>query len=207
MLGYTQAFSSLGGLLVSGVYLLINQNAHSFPAIYESHAQRGDTRLISAVIPAVPLIVDSAVPARSRPSERAKRAAGTLQAARVSVSLFQPMLLRTTVVTAALFACSFRRGLRAPLQMTPQMVPGLVPSSRLPWCPNGPKYEAAKIARDRRKDHRKLDELKALGRGDEAAEAEAEPDNGTAQACVQSWHSAATEEPSERAMTNRSWKS
>src|ERR1700678_1773553 len=38
VLGYTQAFSSLGGLMVSGAYLLISENAALLPAIYGANA-------------------------------------------------------------------------------------------------------------------------------------------------------------------------
>src|SRR4051794_10733523 len=68
-LGYTQAFSSLGGLLVGGVFLLIGRYAEYLPAIVmpafltsnlggidNAHAQWRYT-LISGLLPAIPLIL------------------------------------------------------------------------------------------------------------------------------------------------------
>jgi MFS family permease len=154
VLGYTQAFSSLGGLLVSGIYLMINQMAHSLPAIYDAHAP-WRYALISAVIPAIPLIIIRPFLPES-PVWRAKRSAGTLKRPGIG-QLFQPALFRTTVVTAALFACSFGAAFGA-LQMTPQMVPGLIPELA-PLVPQRAQYEAAKLAR-KEQDRSKLDELK-----------------------------------------------
>src|SRR5262245_30848805 len=72
VLGYTQAFSSIGGILVTGAYYLSTQHALSFPAIpvdwvsqiiapYEGVALNPHAgwrfTLISGVIPALPLIV------------------------------------------------------------------------------------------------------------------------------------------------------
>ena len=62
VLGYTQAFSSIGGLLVTGAYFLAVHYAESLPAIHGAHAPWRYT-LISGLIPALPLIADPAVPA------------------------------------------------------------------------------------------------------------------------------------------------
>ena len=55
VLGYTQAFSSIGGVLVTGAYFLAVHYAESLPAIAGGHAAWRYT-LISGVIPALPLI-------------------------------------------------------------------------------------------------------------------------------------------------------
>src|SRR5436190_23731312 len=55
VLGYTQAFSSIGGLLVTGAYLLVNQFLSHLPAIAGEQVAWRYT-LISGVIPALPLI-------------------------------------------------------------------------------------------------------------------------------------------------------
>ncbi|HEX6975341.1 MAG TPA: MFS transporter, partial [Vicinamibacterales bacterium] len=55
VLGYTQAFGSIGGILVTGVYYLVVQYAEHLPAIHGSHVAWRYT-LISGVIPALPLI-------------------------------------------------------------------------------------------------------------------------------------------------------
>src|SRR6187401_1035624 len=56
VLGYTQAFSSLGGLLVSAVYYVVVTYAQSLPGIHGGH-QPWRYTLISGVIPAIPLIL------------------------------------------------------------------------------------------------------------------------------------------------------
>ena len=56
VLGYTQAFSSLGGLLVASANVLAAQLAASLPAIHGGHEAWRYT-LISGIIPALPLIV------------------------------------------------------------------------------------------------------------------------------------------------------
>jgi MFS family permease len=170
ILGYTQAFASVGGLLVTGVYFLIVRHAHSLPPIFDGHAP-WRYALISAVIPAIPLILIRPFLPES-PVWRAKRAAGTLRRPGIG-QLFQPAFRRTTLVTAALFACGFGAAFGA-LQMTPQMVPGLVPALA-PLPPQQAQYEAAKLARERQ-DTARLDELK--GRAEKLkADAAAHPEN------------------------------
>ena len=56
VLGYTQAFSSLGGLLVASANVMAAQLAASLPAIHGGHEAWRYT-LISGIIPALPLIV------------------------------------------------------------------------------------------------------------------------------------------------------
>src|SRR5262244_1569557 len=56
VLGYTQAFSSVGGLMVSGAYYLAVTYNQSFPAILGAHEAWRYT-LFSGVIPAIPLII------------------------------------------------------------------------------------------------------------------------------------------------------
>jgi MFS family permease len=123
VLGYTQAFSSVGGLLVTGAYLLVVHLRGSLPAIYGEHESWRYT-LISGVIPALPLILIRPFLPES-PAWQAKSAEGTLRRPSVA-ELFRPAYLRTTLVTAALFACGFGAAFGT-IQMTPQIVPGLVP--------------------------------------------------------------------------------
>src|SRR5204862_1986593 len=56
VLGYTQAFSSIGGLLVTLVFQFVNHYRDSLPSIHGEHAAWRYT-LISGVIPALPLIL------------------------------------------------------------------------------------------------------------------------------------------------------
>ena len=77
-LGYTQAFSSIGGLMVTGAYAARRHLRDSLPAIHGSHSPWRYT-LISGVIPALPLIIIRPFLPES-PAWRQKKAAGTLQA-------------------------------------------------------------------------------------------------------------------------------
>jgi MFS family permease len=169
VLGYTQAFSSLGGLLVTGTYLVINQVLAQLPAIYGEQVPWRYI-LISGVIPAIPLIIIRPFLPES-PVWLEKRAAGTLRRPRLR-ELFQPMFLRTSLVSAAIFACGFAAAFGA-LQLTPQMVPGLFPDIGKNLAANRVPYEASKSPKG-------LEALKA--QLDKAAQKAAEhPDDADAQ--------------------------
>jgi MFS family permease len=128
VLGYTQAFSSLGGLLVSGAYYLAVTYADSLPAIYGGH-QAWRYTLMSGVIPAIPLIlVRPFLP--DSPVWKEKKLAGTLRRPSIA-ELFQPQYLRTTLVTALMFACSYGAAFGA-IQHIPRIVPGLPDVISLP---------------------------------------------------------------------------
>ena len=133
-LGYTQAFSSLGGLGVSAVFLLLTAKAASLPAvvmpeflsgvfgqIHGSHAPWRYT-LISGVIPAIPLILIRPFLPES-PAWRKKKEEGTLKRPGL-FEIFSPQLRRTTVVTAIMFACSYGAAFGA-IQQVPSMVPAM----------------------------------------------------------------------------------
>ena len=121
VLGYTQAFSSLGGLLVTGANFLAIRYGESLPAIYGGHEAWRYT-LISGVIPALPLILIRPFLPES-PQWAAKKAAGTLRRPSIR-ELFAPELRRTTIVTTLMFACSYGAAFGA-LQHTPRIVPSL----------------------------------------------------------------------------------
>ncbi len=121
VLGYTQAFSSLGGFLVSVAYTLISKYAMHFPEIYGGHDAWRYT-LISGLVPAIPLIVIRPFLPES-PAWAAKKAAGTLKRPSLA-EIFQPALRRTTIVTTLMFACSYGAAFGA-IQQLPQIVPGL----------------------------------------------------------------------------------
>jgi MFS family permease len=122
VIGYTQAFSSLGGFMVSLMALLIANTAHLLPAIHGGH---DDWRylLISGLIPAIPLIVIRPFLPES-PVWREKKAAGTLKRPSFA-EIFKPTYRRTTIVSALIFACSLGAAFGA-IQQLPQIVPGLV---------------------------------------------------------------------------------
>ncbi|MEQ9409441.1 MAG: MFS transporter [Fuerstiella sp.] len=121
VLGYTQAFSSFGGLLVTGAYYLTVRFGDHLPAIYDAHEAWRYT-LISGVIPALPLILIRPFLPES-PEWAEKKAAGTLQRPSLR-ALFAPEYRRTTIVTALMFACSYGAAFGA-LQHTPRIVPSL----------------------------------------------------------------------------------
>ncbi len=121
VLGFTQAFSSIGGLLVAIIYGFCVKSAASLPAIHGAHEAWRYT-LISGLIPAIPLIIIRPFLPES-PSWQAKKDAGTLRRPSLA-ELFSPALLRTTLVTTALFACCYGIAFGA-IQHLPQMVPGL----------------------------------------------------------------------------------
>ena len=127
VLGWTQAFASVGGLFVTLVNGWILKNAASFPALpvaepFNSHADWRYT-LITGLMPAIPIALLLPFVPESK-VWRERKAAGTLKRASFS-ELFSPSLRRVTLVTAALSACAYGVAFGA-LQLTPtRIVPGL----------------------------------------------------------------------------------
>ena len=128
VLGYTQAFSSLGGVMVSGVAYFIAKNINSLPAINGGH-ENWRYLLISGLIPAIPLMIIRPFLPES-PVWQKKKAEGTLKRPSFA-ELFKPQYRRTTLVTAAMFACSLAAAFGA-IQQLPQIVPGLPEVRNLP---------------------------------------------------------------------------
>jgi MFS family permease len=120
-LGYTQAFSSIGGIMVTAAYGLAVTYGDSLPAINGVHSAWRYT-LMSGVIPALPLIIIRPFLPES-PAWREKKAAGTLRRPSLA-AIFTPELRRTTIVTTVLFACADGAAFGASQQM-PRIVPGL----------------------------------------------------------------------------------
>jgi MFS family permease len=118
VLGYTQAFSSIGGLLVAFANHFSAEHGGGFPAIHGGHEAWRYT-LISGVLPAIPLICIRPFLPES-PAWADKKAAGTLRRPSLK-ELFSPALVRTTVVTTALFACSYGIAFGA-IQQLPQIL-------------------------------------------------------------------------------------
>ena len=129
VLGWTQAFSSLGGLLVATANGLCVAYADSLPsiagfgmdAVQNPHAPWRYT-LMSGVLPAIPLIVIRPFLPES-PIWQQKRAAGTLKRPSIA-ALFSPELRRTTIVTTLMFAMAYGAAFGA-IQQIPQIIPGL----------------------------------------------------------------------------------
>ncbi len=118
-LGYTQAFSSVGGLLVGIVFTLIALIATSLPEIRGGH-EAWRYMLISGVIPALPLILIRPFLPES-PKWLEKKQAGTLRRPSF-VALFQGGLAKTTIVTTIVFAASYGMAFGA-IQQLSQIVP------------------------------------------------------------------------------------
>ena len=122
VLGWTQAFSSVGGILVTGAYYLAVTYGSSFPEIYGGHEAWRYT-LISGLIPAIPLMIIRPFLPES-PMWEKKRAEGALRRPNIG-EIFQPRYFRTTVVTTILVACSYGAAFGA-IQHVPRIVPGLM---------------------------------------------------------------------------------
>lgn len=156
VLGYTQAFSSFGGLLVAVASALILKNVDSLPAISlpeflrfggeikDAHAGWRYT-LMSGLIPAIPLIVIRPFLPES-PKWAEKKLAGTLRRPSIA-ELFSPQLIRTTLVTTAMVACSYGVAFGV-IQQLPQIVPGI---------------DAVKVSVDKAKEAAKQKELASAG--------------------------------------------
>ena len=121
VLGYTQAFSSLGGILAAGAFFIANRFGPQLPAIYGSHSA-WRYALIAGVAPAIPLAIIRPFLPESPQWER-KRLAGTLKRPSV-IELFRPAYRRTSVVTALLLACAYGAAFGS-IQQSPQITAGL----------------------------------------------------------------------------------
>src|SRR5438046_1682645 len=133
VLGYTQAFSSLGGLMVATANSLalkwaLQLPALSLPSWLHFGGQIGDPHaawrytLISGLIPAIPLIIIRPFLPES-PAWRLKKLSGTMRRPSIA-AIFSPELARTTIITTIMFACSYGAAFGA-IQQMPQIVPGL----------------------------------------------------------------------------------
>ena len=129
VIGYTQAFGSLGGLMVTAGYYLSVTYAHALPAIHGSHEAWWRYTLMSGLIPAIPLIVIRPFLPES-PVWAAKKKAGTLKRPSFG-ELFRPEFSRTTIVTTIMMACAYAAAFGA-IQQVPRIVPGLAEVRPLP---------------------------------------------------------------------------
>ncbi len=118
VLGWTQAFSSLGGLMVAGMNILAGKIALSLPEIAGGHEAWRYT-LISGVIPALPLIMVRPFLPES-PAWQKKKDEGTLKRPSFA-ELFAPALRKTTIVTTLAFAASYGIAFGA-IQQLPQVL-------------------------------------------------------------------------------------
>jgi MFS family permease len=157
VLAYTQAFSSVGGLLVAVAYGLAVAWSQSLPAIAMPEALSGTFgtidptsahapwryTLMSGLIPALPLLVIRPFLPES-PKWLARQRAGTLRRPSLR-ELFAPKLRRTTVLTTIMFACSYGAAFGA-IQQVQHMVPG-VPQVRAEVAAIAPRLRAENESR------------------------------------------------------------
>ena len=134
VLGYTQAFSSIGGLLVafanygavklSGTLPVIGlpDGLNWFGGSIADPQAPWRYTLISGLIPAIPLIIIRPFLPES-PVWLKKKAEGTLKRPSLA-ALFAPEFRRTTIVTTLMFACVYGAAFGA-IQQMPRMLSGL----------------------------------------------------------------------------------
>ena len=139
VLGYTQAFSSIGGLLVAvanSLALYLEETEQLAPVQIPTfltgifgEVEHGPAAtlawrytLMSGLVPAIPLILIRPFLPES-PVWARKMAEGTLKRPSL-LALFSPELRRTSIVTMIMFACSYGAAFGA-IQQMPRLVPGL----------------------------------------------------------------------------------
>jgi hypothetical protein len=128
VVGYTQAFGSLGGVMVTAAYYLVVTYADSLPLVCGTHDPWRYT-LMSGIVPAIPLIIIRPFLPES-PAWREKKAAGTLKRPSFA-EIFRPEFRRTTIVTTIMMACAYAAAFGA-IQQVPRIVPGLAEVRSLP---------------------------------------------------------------------------
>jgi MFS family permease len=121
VIGWTQAFGSFGGIMVTGMYYLVVTYGDQLPAVAGTH-QAWRYTLMSGVIPAIPLIIIRPFLPES-PVWREKKAAGTLKRPSFA-ELFRPQFRTTTIITTIMMACAYAAAFGA-IQQMPRIVPGL----------------------------------------------------------------------------------
>lgn len=155
VLGWTQAFASVGGLLVTVMHKWILAHAATLPALplsepFNPHADWRYT-LITGLLPAIPIALLLPFVPESKVWQE-KRRAGTLRRPSFA-ELFSPELRRTTLVTAALSACAYGVAFGA-LQLTPtRIVPGIADLSEQQKALRPLQEEAAQL-------NKQLDQVK-----------------------------------------------
>lgn len=151
-LGITQAFASLGGILVTAINVWIVANIGSLYTFGLPLAPNGSQPaswrylLCTGLLPAIPIALLLPFVPESR-IWKERRAAGTLKRPKLS-ALFAPEFRRVTIVTAMLSACAYGIAFGA-LQLTPlRIAPGL-PELAEQRKELGPlKAEALKLNKD-----------------------------------------------------------
>ena len=120
ILGYTQGFSSTGGIVMSGAYYVAVTFAQSLPVIHGGHEAWRYT-LILGILPAIPvLLVLPFLP--ESPIWLQKKREGTLKRPSV-LELFQPTFRKTALLTCLMMACAYAASFGM-LQHFARIIPG-----------------------------------------------------------------------------------
>jgi MFS family permease len=120
IIGYTQAFASTGGLLISAAYYLAVTYSLRLPPIHGGHEAWRYTAM-SGLIPAIPLVVLRPFLPES-PIWKRKKAEGTLKRPSFA-ELFRPTFRKTALITCLMMACSYA-GSFGMLQHFARIIPG-----------------------------------------------------------------------------------
>lgn len=155
-IGWTQAFASVGGLLVTGVSALITKLANegklpALPGGIPSAPWR--YTLMTGLLPAIPIALLLPFVPESQVWKQ-RKLAGTL--GRPSFrELFSPALARTTIVATLLSACAYGAAFGTLQATVTQGVPGL-PVERL----DAPRKEMGKLTKANKEITKELEGLK-----------------------------------------------
>jgi MFS family permease len=121
ILGITQSFSSVGGLIVAGAYYVCVTFSSKLPAIYGGH-DAWRYALMSGLIPAIPLILVRPFLPES-PVWIREKLEGRLKRPRLS-EIFTPRFRKTAIITTVMMACSYGASFGA-IHHIARILPGL----------------------------------------------------------------------------------
>ncbi len=120
ILGYTQGFSSTGGIVMSWTYYLAVTFSQRLPAIYGAHEAWRYT-LMLGILPAIPVLAVLPFLPES-PVWRERKSAGTLKRPSI-LELFHPSFRKTALLTCLMMACSYAASFGM-LQHFARIIPG-----------------------------------------------------------------------------------
>jgi MFS family permease len=120
ILGITQAFSSTGGLLMSGANYLNLTIGHLLPAIHGGHEAWRYT-VLWGILPAIPLLLVRPFLPES-PLWLKKKQEGTLKRPSI-MELFHPEFRKTALLTCLMMACAYAASFGM-LQQFARIIPG-----------------------------------------------------------------------------------
>jgi len=144
VIGYTQAFSSLGGVVVSAAFYLANRFGPMLPAIHGGHSA-WRYALMFGLAPALPLMLIRPWLPES-PEWSAQKAAGVLKRPSIK-ELFDVRFRKTTIVVFLMFAGGYGMAYGS-LQQSPQIAGGLQQVANLPASERGQATASVQAAQE-----------------------------------------------------------